>query len=147
MKKSEIASKYIKTIPNSMSLVRHYIKLASEPEVSFARFRVMCNVSRGLNTVSEIAELHGVSCAGISKLVESLVSDGYLERSVSPTDRRITELDLTGAGAKLLSKIRKQASNEFESYLNQLTESELNKLGRALDCLESLFESVQEMKN
>lgn len=144
--KSEISKLFFKVIPNSMSLVRCHIKKSTEPEFSFAKFRVLANINRGVRTVSEIAELHGVSQPAISKLVDCLVNDNYLSRHTHPTDRRISDLKLTSLGKKQLHKIRTSASKGFEPSLCLLSEEEQIELSHALSCLDSFFIKIQGEK-
>jgi len=143
---SEISKLFFKVIPNSMSVVRAHIKKASEPDFSFAKFRVLANVNRGIRTVSEIAELHGVSQPAISKLVDCLVNEDFLSRHTHLADRRISDLKLTAKGKKQLQKMRSSASKTFEPSLCLLSNKEQTELKQALNCLESFFIKIQGEK-
>jgi DNA-binding MarR family transcriptional regulator len=129
-----------------MSLVRCHVKKASEPELSFAKFRVLANINRGIQTVGEIADLHGVSQPAISKLVESLVCEDFLTRHDHISDRRVIELRLTPIGRAKIKYIKSAAGQSFEPYLEMLSEKEKSELNVALECLDSFFIKIQEKK-
>lgn len=146
LKNLELSRLFFKVVPNSMSMVRCHIKRVSDSSFSFSKYRILANVKRGITTVSEIAELHGVSQPAISKLVNSLVEEGYLSRHESLLDRRVTMLKLTKEGTKQFQKIKNEASKNFESKFDVLNKSELAELNRALQCLDNFFDKVQESR-
>ena len=148
LKSSDISKLFFKVLPNSMSMVRCHIKRASEPSfLSFSKFRVLANIERGINTAGELADLHGVSQPAISKLVDSLVNEGFLTRHSNGSDRRVVELQITASGKRAIKKIKTQASKTFEPYMHLLNKSEQNELIDALRCLESFFVKVQEERS
>ncbi len=129
-----------------MSLIRSHIRKASESQLSFAKFRILSNVNRGLNTVGELAGLQFVSQPAISKLVDSLVCENYLTRHHSKEDRRVIVLKLTREGKQKFQKVKSAASKDFKPIIDLLSEKEITRLEEALSCLESIFEKVQENK-
>lgn len=56
-------------------------------------------------TVTSVAALLGVTKQAASKLVESMVSDGYLLRGEHPEDARSKRLRLSAKGARLLATV------------------------------------------
>jgi DNA-binding MarR family transcriptional regulator len=88
----------------------------------------------GLN-VRQVAEVIGLSPSRASRIVDSLVSDGLLDRRTSDSDRRTQLLALTSAGREkwhsmhgllvecekmLLSQLTPQRSRELEETLRTL---------------------------
>lgn len=142
----DLSKNFFKIIPNSMSLVRCYIKMASKSDFGFSKFRILANISRGVNTTKEISELHGVSQPAISKLVDGLVNEDLVSRHYSSKDRRVIKLRLTSLGVKKHKKIISEASRNFEPSLDLLSEKEAKELQRALRTLDLFFEKIQERK-
>ena len=64
----------------------------------------------------ELARNMGLSASRISRVIEKLVVDGYLDRNVDKTDRRAITLCLTEAGRKIRDEIQK-SRHECESRL------------------------------
>lgn len=147
MKDEDISKKFFRVIPNSMSMVRCHVRREVEPEFSFAKFRILANINRGIDRIGDIAELHGVSQPAISKLVDLLFAEDLLLKVTCPSDKRVTILKLTKMGKKRLEHYRTQASLSFNPLLEVLSKSERLELSKALDLLDQFFIKIQESKS
>ena len=87
----------------------------SESELSF--FSALDNC-QGISS-PELAKNMGLSLSRISRVVEKLVVNGYLDRNTDATDRRAIKLCLTPKGKAIRSKIDK-ARNECEGRLLEI---------------------------
>jgi DNA-binding MarR family transcriptional regulator len=67
----------------------------------------------------ELAKNMGLSLSRISRVVDKLVVNGYLERNTDATDRRAIKLCLTTKGKAIRNKIDK-ARNECEERLLEI---------------------------
>lgn len=75
----------------------------------------------------ELAKNMGLSPSRISRVIEKLVVDGYLDRSVDKSDRRAITLCLTENGKKIRDEI-KQSRQECETrLLKVLPDSDIDK--------------------
>lgn len=75
----------------------------------------------------ELAKNMGLSPSRISRVIEKLVVDGYLDRNIDKADRRVITLCLTEDGKKIRAEIDKHR-NECETRLMlALPENELDK--------------------
>ena len=83
--------------------------------------------------LKDFAEALCVSKTAVTKLVNRLEADGLVERVPSAVDRRVTHVELTGRGQKVLSKsstiVAPFVRSEFADALNA---DELDALGKAL---------------
>lgn len=91
----------------------------SESELSF--FSALDNC-QGISS-PELAKNMGLSLSRISRVVDKLVVNGYLDRNTDATDRRAIKLCLTPKGKAIRSKIDK-VRNECESRLLEVIPSE-----------------------
>ncbi len=91
----------------------------SESELSF--FSALDNC-QGISS-PELAKNMGLSLSRISRVVDKLVVNGYLDRNTDTTDRRAIKLCLTPKGKAVRSKIDK-ARNECEARLLEVIPSE-----------------------
>ncbi len=87
----------------------------SESELNF--FSALDNC-QGISS-PELAKNMGLSLSRISRVVEKLVVNGYLDRNTDATDRRAIKLCLTPKGKAIRSKIDK-ARNECEGRLLEI---------------------------
>jgi DNA-binding MarR family transcriptional regulator len=83
--------------------------------------------------MSQLAEAVILSRSGVTRLIDRLVADGFVERSHCLTDARGAEAVLTRAG---LDRFRRAATTHLRGieqyFLSVVPESDLATLGRAL---------------
>jgi DNA-binding MarR family transcriptional regulator len=75
----------------------------------------------------ELAKNMGLSPSRISRVIEKLVVNGYLDRNIDKTDRRAITLCLTDEGKKIRAEIDKNRQECEARLLNVLPESDVEK--------------------
>src|SRR5665647_280223 len=75
----------------------------------------------------ELAKNMGLSPSRISRVIEKLVVDGYLDRNVDKTDRRAITLCLTDEGKKIRAEIDKHRQECEARILQVLPDSDVEK--------------------
>jgi DNA-binding MarR family transcriptional regulator len=75
----------------------------------------------------ELAKNMGLSPSRISRVIEKLVVDGYLDRNIDKADRRAITLCLTDEGKKIRAEIDKNRQECEARLLNVLPESDVEK--------------------
>lgn len=75
----------------------------------------------------ELAKNMGLSPSRISRVIEKLVVDGYLDRNVDKTDRRAITLCLTDEGKKIRAEIDKNRQECEARLLNVLPQTDVEK--------------------
>lgn len=86
--------------------------------------------------MAEIGADLGVTPRNVTKLVDALESEGLLERSAHPSDRRVTLVSLTSEGAKMAKAgmMRAAEANALFDRLSDRDRADLRRvLGRLLD--------------
>jgi DNA-binding MarR family transcriptional regulator len=106
--------------------------LAAEFDLS----AVQCHVLRLLEPgkpipMRRLAETLSCDASNVTGLVDRLESRGLIRRQASAADRRLKELDLTPAGARLRAIVLERMTKPPET-LNRLTEEEQRMLVRIL---------------
>jgi DNA-binding MarR family transcriptional regulator len=69
----------------------------------------------------------GLSPSRISRVIEKLVVDGYLDRNIDKTDRRAITLCLTEEGKKIRAEIDRNRQECEARLLNVLPQSDVEK--------------------
>ena len=87
----------------------------------------------------ELAKNMGLSLSRISRVVDKLVVNGYLDRSADTTDRRAITLCLTAKGKVIRSKID-EVRNECEARLLEAIPSE--EIERLRDIISKIVKSM-----
>jgi len=80
----------------------------------------------GINS-PELAKNMGLSPSRISRVIENLVVDGYLDRNQDKTDRRAITLCLTESGKKIRAEIDRNRQECEARLLTVLPESDIEK--------------------
>lgn len=102
----------------------------SSPGITPARLRALRFVARGEEPVrmGELAEKLGIVPRSATTLVDELTEAGWVHRLPDAGDRRVTLVEATPAGRRILeraNRIRREVAAEMLSSLDQ---SELGKL-------------------
>jgi len=82
---------------------------------------------------SDLAQALRVSGPNITQLIDGLVAEGWVERSVSPADRRVVHARLTTEGNKRASRLVPAIVDFMQQSCSQLSADEQSELRRLLD--------------
>jgi DNA-binding MarR family transcriptional regulator len=129
------------TIPPLWGQVRGRIRAtaAERFDLSFEQFHILRHVRRGVDSVSELAEVKQISRPAVSQAVETLVACGLLSRQQSTEDRRFVRLALTPAGDELLDAHSAATRAWMAERLADLTPEELAAVVLGMDALKRAF--------
>lgn len=92
---------------------------------------------QGSKTTKELAEIRGISQAGISKLTKRLLEKGYVTQERRKTDRRNYDIIITESGKDFLIR-----SEKFRNKIMNLIENTLTE--RELDCFLKLCKKITD---
>jgi DNA-binding MarR family transcriptional regulator len=90
-------------------------------------------------TLGALAAIENVQPPSITRIVAALEDQGYVARTASPDDRRVTTVAVTPAGTRELRTIREERNAWLRSRLATLDPADLHRLEDALPVLERLF--------
>ena len=91
-------------------------------------------------TLSGLAEAERVQPPSITRVVDTLVSQGYATRTQSDEDRRVGWVEPTATGRALIETVRRQRDAYLAQRLRTLTADDRAVLARAAVLLERLTE-------
>lgn len=83
----------------------------------------------------ELAERAGINASSTSEVVTKLEDDGYLIRTIDPSDKRATVLKLTEMGRVRAEEIKSEHESFLDEYFGRLTDEEKQTLSDLLDKL------------
>ena len=84
-------------------------------------------------TQNELAELLFKDNASLTRIINTMVKNGFLERSINDQDRRRYKLEITNKGEKVLKTLPNTIINNRSTSLLGITETELNQLNNILN--------------
>jgi DNA-binding MarR family transcriptional regulator len=108
----------------------------------FAQMRIMWILAnQGKLSMSQIAEMTGVSRATISSIVDRLVKSKFVSRITDENDRRITRLCLIGSGKKFIQTQKRLRRKRLTQLLGNLSPEKQKELVIHLEGLNKLMGS------
>ena len=121
--------------------VSHWLML----ELTFAQARALFMLAaRQELTVSQLGKLLDVGKATASILVQQLVERGLVTRAEQETDRRNTLLRLSPKGEEIGAGRREQRREQWQRWLSQLSDDELNALAHGLTAIVAVMKKELE---
>ena len=99
---------------------------------------VMGELGQNSMTMSELANTLMMTKPQLTHLVESLVSQGIVERRPDEKDRRVINLALTEKGRALLKEMKLKVKENTKKRLASLTTEELSQMSTALETLRNI---------
>jgi DNA-binding MarR family transcriptional regulator len=103
--------------------------------LGIAELSVLRQIERGNDLPSKIARELRLDPARVTRITDSLVALGYVERGDDPADRRRCRLTLTGPGIERVLAGRAEIGNLVKQLLASLTDDERASLTRGLEAV------------
>jgi DNA-binding MarR family transcriptional regulator len=94
----------------------------------------------GPRRITDLAVIAGVTQPAMTVLVRVMEESGLVERRGDPSDKRVTLVCLTEAGASYVRARRRAGVEAFARLIDELTREEVNALKAALPALLHLAE-------
>lgn len=92
--------------------------------------------SEGLQVkVSDISDRLSLPRPGVTRTVKEMEQKGYLKKTTSPEDGRVTYLTLTETGQSLSEKYNQQVFSTLASYMEDFSEEDAECMIRTMDQL------------
>jgi DNA-binding MarR family transcriptional regulator len=110
--------------------------------VSMAQCHALLEIGeRDSTTVGELAESMSLDKSTLSRTVDSLVKEGWVERVINPDNRRAQVLTLAPAGKKLAERIHGDCNELYRGLLDRLPPK---KIAQILTSLEWLCQALHD---
>ncbi|WP_136466292.1 MarR family winged helix-turn-helix transcriptional regulator [Flagellimonas onchidii] len=120
----------------SNKIVEQFAAALKPFEISQQQFNVM-RILRGQKgkpaNLSTINERMVTKMSNTTRLVDKLITKGYVDRSVCPSNRRKVEILITDEGKKVLEKLDVVIKETENKILKDFTNKELEELNILLD--------------
>src|SRR6201996_3112998 len=142
MSRGSVDSNFLFTLGEVQRLMRAYAdKQASRYGITRAQWAVLAKVERteGLKQ-NELAELMEMQPITLTRLIDKLCDNGWIERRGDDHDRRVNRLYLKKAARPLLGKLAGLKSDITASALRGISPAEAERL---VSQLESIKENVR----
>jgi DNA-binding MarR family transcriptional regulator len=125
-----------------LALLRTARRLRSQrvnTAVTLSQLSALATVCKcGPLSAGEIAAIERVQPPSMTKILASLESAGWVQRSSHPDDRRQSIIEITPAGRDLLAEETRARDEWLAKRLVEFSAEDLRKLGEAVEVLDRL---------
>lgn len=104
-----------------------------------AHLGVLAALSVQSYNLSELAEQSAVSLPTMSSTISHMVRQGWVQRTRSPHDRRVVQLELTPNGRELCQEYIDSISDFLSTHLQHLSPDQLAQVHQGLQILQTIF--------
>ena len=123
-----VAKMWMDLTPLLMRRMRQNVIESSVSTLTMPQYRILANINRGLNSIGQIAEHHGVAQPSMSKMINLMVARGLIIRKTLSSDKRQSVLSLSKKGQQLFLKVRARAQSRFSDKLLELPVEDIRTL-------------------
>jgi DNA-binding MarR family transcriptional regulator len=136
--------RFWETIPPAWSRIRGHVRAiaAEHYGITVEQFHALRLIRKGVQSVSELAEVKQISRPAISQAVELLVEKGLVSRQKRAGDRRFVRLELTESGQAMLDAIHAETRAWMAEKLGALPPDDIGCLLRGMDVFKEAFEDA-----
>jgi DNA-binding MarR family transcriptional regulator len=132
-----VARRFFEVIPPLWQSMTSVLRSGAmeEGHVSFPQMRAMAILRHHSASLNDLAKVHEVSPATMSRMISTLVDRGWVQRDVDKEDRRQVRLTLTDEGIASMDAIGARSVDYLAELMSDLTDLELTELERSLTAL------------
>jgi DNA-binding MarR family transcriptional regulator len=125
----------------SATRLARILRRQADTGLSPSQLSVLASIDRhGPLTLGRLAEHERVAPPSITKVVAKLEDRGLVTRQVDASDRRVSRVSLSPAGADLVADVRQRKDLWLAARLAALDADQRSRLAGALDVLDALTE-------
>ncbi|MEQ1907821.1 MAG: MarR family transcriptional regulator [Vicinamibacterales bacterium] len=134
----DAARDILKIIPLVMRTVAAELRAAGEMPAP-AHFGLLTVLGGQPRTLTELAQLQGVSLPTMSNSISTMVEKGWVKRTSPVGDRRVALIEVTPVGKATLARVRKAAEAHLAERLAILDAPSRRSLQAGLGVLRHVF--------
>lgn len=136
------AQQVLDTIPLVMRTIRSEFRSQRSTDLSVPQFRTLAYIKNNDGaSLSDLATHLGLTLPSMSKLIDGLVSRGFIARNEHRGDRRKIYLQLTAAGKSELEVAYDHTQTFLVNKFSGLAKEDLNTILCSMQILSNLFVS------
>jgi len=108
--------------------------------ISPAQASMLASIDKAGNpSLGDLATLEQIQPPSVTRLVNMLVAQGLIVRTVDPSDRRCQRVTLTASGRKEIARIRQRKTEFLERRLQELSPADQQRAADLVTLLEHLL--------
>lgn len=134
----ESARELLEIMPLVMRTLAAELRAAGEMPAP-AHFALLAMLAEHARSLTELANLRGVSLPTMSNSITALVQHGWVKRVESAADRRVVLVEVTATGRAALDRVTRCAETHMAEALTPLDGTSRRRLQAGLGVLRRVF--------
>ncbi len=136
----DCAQAVLDAVPLVMRSIRMQLRSHRHQDISVPQFRILIFINKHTDaSLSEVADHIGLTLPTLSKMVDLLVTRGWVMRSPCPEDRRRLQLGLTARGKVMLDQALESTRTSLARSFEGFSPDDLDRIVNSMDQLQSVF--------
>ena len=136
----DCAQAVLDAVPLVMRSIRMQLRSHRHQDISVPQFRILIFINKHTDaSLSEVADHIGLTLPTLSKMVDLLVTRGWVMRSPCPEDRRRLQLGLTARGKVMLDQALESTRASLARSFEGFSPDDLDRIVNSMDQLQSVF--------
>lgn len=116
--------------------VNYIYSLLAEPDTPKVYILVLLTLKKfGAIPISRIGEWMGIARPNMTSIIDGMTDKGWINRSSSPTDRRIINIEMTEAGKRYLEDFIERLYPVMQEQFSMLSDEDVEKMVTSLENL------------
>lgn len=116
--------------------VNYIYSLLGEPDTPKVYIMVLLTLKKfGAMPISRIGEWIGIARPNMTAIIDGMTDRGWINRSSSPTDRRIINIEITETGKKYMDDFIKRLYPVMQEQFSMLSDEDVEKMVTSLENL------------
>jgi len=145
--KSELRNRNISDLMNDV--LKNVILLNKEIESHFGMssariLTLLAFTEKKIMQMNELSEVMSLATSTSTRIIDSLVNEGFVERGYDKSDRRLVTVGLTGSGKKRAEDIKAFRERYFDSIKDKVKD---NGEGEMIVSLKTLIDAFGNFKS
>lgn len=132
------------TLIRALRFIDDRMRSHDSDSLGVSELGILGQIERGVDLPSGLARSLRIDPSKITRMVDHLVSHGYVERGFDALDRRRCPLSLTAAGKTRLEQGRIAVEATMDILLERLPRDDQERLAGALDRLRDVLDQMPE---
>lgn len=92
--------------------------------LSVSQVYALQELENTIMSVTELAQSLNLERSSVSRLVDVLVKENFIQRDINEANRREMELSLTEKGSRTIQQVREQSIKFYQSVLDDLPDND-----------------------
>lgn len=139
----QVACNIVETLPLFPKRIVRMDALTREQSMPLSHILILISLRREELSIGALSDRLGIAKPNITPLVDSLCSNGLVERVRDGADRRVVNVRLTEDGLERVRQMEEGVARQVRAWTTSFSRSEMKELSNALASLSKIIGQME----